>query len=157
MLLRILALVVLLGAATLFYRWWQGRQGTVRRVERPGALTPAILGSPRGARATFVQFSTPMCAKCPGTAVLLKRVAAEQPHVAWIEIDASPVTRASAAADPWPITASPDNFVLVVAGGGHPTNSYWLQGYSPGVVGRAVQLPGDFARLLAEAGRDLGG
>ncbi|MCR6712344.1 MAG: thioredoxin family protein [Demequina sp.] len=89
MLLRILALVVLLGAATLFYRWWQGRQGTVRRVERPGALTPAILGSPRGARATFVQFSTPMCAKCPGTAVLLKRVAAEQPHVAWIEIDAA--------------------------------------------------------------------
>jgi hypothetical protein len=89
MLVRLLALVVLLGAAALFYRWWQGRQGTVRRVERPGALTPAVLGSPRGARATFVQFSTPMCAKCPGTAVLLKRVASEQPHVAWVEIDAA--------------------------------------------------------------------
>lgn len=89
MVLRLIAIAVLLGAATLFYRWWQGRQGTVRRVERPGALTPAILGSPRGARATFVQFSTPMCAKCPGTAVLLKRVAAEQPHVAHVEIDAA--------------------------------------------------------------------
>jgi len=89
MLLRILALVALLGAATLFYRWWQGRQGMVRRVDRPGALTQAIIGAPRGARATFVQFSTPMCAKCPGTAVLLKRVAGEQPHVAWVEIDAA--------------------------------------------------------------------
>ena len=51
---------------------------------------------------------------------------------AWIEIDASAVTRQSLALDPWPITASPDNIVLIVAGGGHPTNSYWLQGYSPG-------------------------
>ena len=76
---------------------------------------------------------------------------------AWIEIDASAVTRDSAALDPWPITARPDNFILIVAGGGHPTNSYWLQGYSPGVVGREIQLPGDFARLVAEAERDLYG
>lgn len=89
MLIRLLAIALVLGAAAVFYRWWQGRQGAVRRVDRPGALTPAVLGSPRGARATFVQFSTPMCAKCPGTAVLLKRVAAEQPHVTWVEIDAA--------------------------------------------------------------------
>jgi hypothetical protein len=76
---------------------------------------------------------------------------------AWIEIDASKVTRDSAALDPWPITAAPDNFVLIVAGGGHPTNSYWLQGYSPGVVGRAITLPEEFPRLLAEAERDVSG
>ena len=76
---------------------------------------------------------------------------------AWIEIDASPLARASRDLDPWPITASPDNFVLIVAGGGHPTNSYWLQGYSPDVVGREIQVPEDFARLLAEAERDLTG
>jgi hypothetical protein len=76
---------------------------------------------------------------------------------AWIEIDASAVTRGSAALDPWPITASPDNFVLIVAGGGHPTNSYWLQGYSPGVVGRALALPEEFPRLLADAERDMNG
>ena len=76
---------------------------------------------------------------------------------AWIEIDASKVTRDSAALDPWPITAAPDNFVLIVAGGGHPTNSYWLQGYSPGVVGRAIALPEEFPRLLAEAERDVSG
>src|SRR4029077_20027969 len=73
---------------------------------------------------------------------------------AWIEIDASKVARDSAALDPWPITASPDNFVLIVAGGGHPTNSYGLQGYSPGFVGGAIALPEEFPRLLADAERD---
>jgi hypothetical protein len=76
---------------------------------------------------------------------------------AWIEIDASKVARDSGALDPWPITASPDNFVILVAGGGHPTNSYWLQGYSPGVIGRTIQLPAAFDQLLTEADRDLSG
>src|SRR5262249_43226037 len=76
---------------------------------------------------------------------------------AWIEIDASKVTRESATLDPWPITSAPDNFILIVAGGGHPTNSYWLQGYSPGVIGREIRLPGDFARLVAAAEQDLYG
>jgi hypothetical protein len=75
---------------------------------------------------------------------------------AWIEIDSSKVVRESIDLDPWPITASPDNFVVVVAGGGHPTNSYWLQGYSPGVVGRPIELPPAFEGLLADAERDLG-
>ena len=75
---------------------------------------------------------------------------------AWIEIDSSKVVRESIALDPWPITASPDNFIVVVAGGGHPTNSYWLQGYSPGVVGRTLNLPSTFDDLLAEAEQDLG-
>ena len=46
--------------------------------------------------------------------------------------------------------------MIVVAGGGHPTNSYWLQGYGPGVVGRPIELPSAFERLLADAERDLG-
>ena len=75
---------------------------------------------------------------------------------AWIEIDARKVTRESLTLDPWPITASPDNFVIIVAGGGHPTNSYWLQGYSPGVVGRVIDVPSSFESLLADAERDLG-
>jgi hypothetical protein len=61
--------------------------------------------------------------------------------------------RDSLALDPWPITATPDNFIVVVAGGGHPTNSYWLQGYSPGVIGRRIETPAGFAGLLAEAAR----
>jgi len=76
--------------------------------------------------------------------------------VSWIEVDSNPVTRASLNLDPWPIAAKPENLILIVAGGGHPTNSYWLQGYSPAVVGRKIALPGDFDQLLAEADRDLG-
>jgi hypothetical protein len=75
---------------------------------------------------------------------------------AWIEIDASKVARESLALDPWPITATPDNFIIIVAGGGHPTNSYWLQGYSPSVIGRTIELPASFERLLNDAERDLG-
>jgi hypothetical protein len=67
---------------------------------------------------------------------------------AWIEIDTSQVVRDSLALDPWPISARPENLVLIVAGGGHPTNSYWLQGYSPRVIGREIVLPDAFGALF---------
>ena len=89
MLVRLLFVAVLLALATLAYKWWDSRQGRVRRVDIPGALSSATLGGPRGERATFVQFSTPICAKCPPTRALLQRVAAEQPHVTHVEIDAA--------------------------------------------------------------------
>jgi hypothetical protein len=75
---------------------------------------------------------------------------------AWIEIDANPVTRASVQLDPWPITSRPENIVFIVAGGSHPTGSYWLQGFCPSVVGRLIRIPETFDRLLADADRDLG-
>ena len=87
---------------------------------------------------------------------------------AWIEIDANPVTRdsikldpnpavrQSLTLDPWPICMKPENIVLVVAGGGHPTHSYWLQAHSsPTIPGRVVRVPETFDRLLNEAARDL--
>lgn len=76
--------------------------------------------------------------------------------VSWIEVDSNPVTRASLELDPWPIAAKPENLILVTAGGGHPTNSFWLQGYSFGVAGRRIALPADYDQLLVEADRDLG-
>ena len=76
---------------------------------------------------------------------------------AWIDIDANPVTRASINLDPWPICQKPDNIVLVVAGGGHPTHSHWLQAHSPSVPGRIIRVPETFEQLLAEADEDLGG
>jgi len=75
---------------------------------------------------------------------------------AWIEIDSNPVTRESINLDPWPICLKPDNIVLVVAGGGHPTHSYWLQAHSPSVIGRVIRLPETFDELLIQADRDLG-
>jgi thiol-disulfide isomerase/thioredoxin len=88
MVVRILVVVGILAAASTFYWWWQARDGRVTRVEDPpGALSSARLGSQRGYRATFVQFSTSTCAKCPPTAVLLRRVASSEKGVAHIEID----------------------------------------------------------------------
>lgn len=89
MLLRIILIAGLLAVASLAYLWFSRRNGVVRRVDVPGALSSATLGTQRGFRATFVQFSTPMCAKCPGTATLLKQVASEYKDVVHVEIDAS--------------------------------------------------------------------
>lgn len=77
-------------------------------------------------------------------------------NLEWIRASSNAVTRASADLDPWPITSRPGNIVLVVAGGAHPTNSYWLQGYCPKVVGRKVDAPPDLETLLSQADRDLG-
>jgi len=89
MLLRLLIIGGLLAVASVAYVWWSRQQGRVQHVVVAGALTPSDLGAPRGQRATFVQFSTPMCAKCPPTRDLLLRVAADDPYVTHIEIDAS--------------------------------------------------------------------
>jgi hypothetical protein len=74
---------------------------------------------------------------------------------AYIEIDTNPLVRDSINLDPWPISIKPDNIVIVVAGGGHPTHSYWLQAHSPTVPGRMIRTPETFDRLIAEADGDL--
>lgn len=89
MLVRILVALALLALASAGYWWWQRRQGRVRAVQVSQALSSKTLGASRGYHATFVMFSTPMCAKCPGTARLLKEVAASERHVAFIEVDAA--------------------------------------------------------------------
>lgn len=77
-------------------------------------------------------------------------------NVEWIRSNPNALTRASADLDPWPICAKPENIVIVVAGGAHPTNSYWLQGYCPRVMGRPITVPASIEKLLSEADRDLG-
>lgn len=94
MLIRILFVAGLLVIVTLAYLWWQRRQGTVRALDDGERLTPSDLAGDGpvpvlGAEATFVQFSTPLCAVCPGTARLLTSVAAERPGAAHVEVDAS--------------------------------------------------------------------
>jgi hypothetical protein len=74
----------------------------------------------------------------------------------WIAADRDPAVRESLKLDPWPHSARPENLVLLVAGGGHPTNSQWLEGYCPHVIGREIAVPPNFDRLLEEADRDIG-
>ena len=74
----------------------------------------------------------------------------------WLEIDHNPNVRAGVEAESWPFSVSPDNLIVLVSGGGHLTNSHWMEGYTPNVVGRPIGLPGCFEELLDQANAQLG-
>ncbi|MGW1727433.1 thioredoxin family protein [Streptomyces sp. NPDC002306] len=79
-----------LAAATVFGLVRARRDGKLRDKGRDGTLqlSSGELGQPLGERATLVQFSTALCATCPGTRRLLADVAAGTPGVRHVEIDA---------------------------------------------------------------------
>jgi hypothetical protein len=59
--------------------------------------------------------------------------------------------------DPWPITRKPGNLMIVIAGGRHPTQAYWMQGaQGPKAVSVRIHLPARWEELLREAEADLG-
>jgi thiol-disulfide isomerase/thioredoxin len=55
----------------------------------PAALSAVDLGAPLGTQATLVQFSTQVCTYCGPTREMLAQVAREQDGVAFVEIDAA--------------------------------------------------------------------
>lgn len=82
--LTVLAVVLVAGTAAGLAR--RRRDGRLR--ESAGQrLNQADLGTPLGARATLLQFSSPFCAPCRATRQLLAEVASGMPGVAHIEID----------------------------------------------------------------------
>jgi hypothetical protein len=47
--------------------------------------------------------------------------------------------------------------MIVVAGGRHPTQAYWMQGaHGPKTVAASIQVPVKWEELLREAEADLG-
>jgi hypothetical protein len=74
----------------------------------------------------------------------------------WIEAAADPETVASVDDDPWPIARSPEQIIVIVAGGAHPTHNFWMQAMSPTVACREIDAPGNWAVLISEAEEDLG-
>lgn len=59
--------------------------------------------------------------------------------------------------DPWPITRKARNLMIVVAGGRHPTQAYWMQGaQGPKAVSVRIRLPAHWEQLLREADTELG-
>jgi len=69
----------------------------------------------------------------------------------WIQI----LAPESADLDPWPIAARAENMIVIVAGGGHPTNVYWLPACCPKVIGREIHVPERFEELISEAEQEL--
>ncbi|MFC1966454.1 hypothetical protein ACFLWI_05870 [Chloroflexota bacterium] len=74
--------------------------------------------------------------------------------IRWIEYHGNP---AETLQDPWPITSKPENIMIVVAGGRHPTHAYWMQSaFAPKVVSREIKLPVNWNELIKEAEEELG-
>jgi thiol-disulfide isomerase/thioredoxin len=96
---NVLLLVGLLALATVLGLWWRSRNGRYTAVDPsllaggPSTeaddtrLTAAELGSPFGARATFVQFSSEVCAPCRRTAAVLQHLVAEHDDLSHVEMD----------------------------------------------------------------------
>lgn len=74
----------------------------------------------------------------------------------WIHQASAPETVDSADMERWPITRTPEQIILCVAGGHHPTHNYWMQAYAPHVAGRAIELPAAWDALITEADAVLG-
>jgi len=59
--------------------------------------------------------------------------------------------------DPWPVTSNPENLMIVVAGGRHPTHAYWMQSaMAPRVASAEIKLPANWDELIKEAEENLG-
>jgi hypothetical protein len=74
----------------------------------------------------------------------------------WIRQAADPQTVASADLEAWPITRTPEQIILCVAGGHHPTHNFWMQAYAAKVANRVITLPDAWDGLIAEANTALG-
>ncbi|WEO78630.1 thioredoxin family protein [Cryobacterium sp. SO2] len=88
----LLVIVLLVAAATGLGLLWRRRQGRLTAGSGRDACEPvtaAQLGSsePLGHQATLLQFSTEFCARCPGTAVLLREVADARTGVQHLDVD----------------------------------------------------------------------
>lgn|SRR5690554_4209446 len=84
----VLALAVVALAYAAFV-WLRRRDGRVTVVTDDAYVGSTDLGSALGFHATLVQFSTPMCSRCPGTARMLAAIAGEDPRLEHVDIDAS--------------------------------------------------------------------
>jgi hypothetical protein len=59
--------------------------------------------------------------------------------------------------DPWPLFSKPENLMIVVAGGRHPTHALWMQSaMAPIVTGKEIEIPKGWDDLIGEAEKDLG-
>jgi len=99
-------------------------------VSRDAVLTPGDLGAPLGERATLIQFSTEFCAYCGPTREMLGEVAASQPGVEVIEIDAADrmdlTRRLRVLATPTVLVLGPDG-AIVARSSGRPRRAAVLE------------------------------
>lgn len=108
-LVAVAVLAAIVVVATALGVLQRSRSGRVQAAS--GAITPERIGSAEalGARATLVQFSTPTCAQCPGTARLLRSIADEHDGVVHVEVD---LTRHPDVADRFGVLQTPTTLLV---------------------------------------------
>ena len=86
----LIPLSIVLISATGFGLWYQRTRGEFRKKKTVNGpqLTPAIIGSELGSRATMVQFSSAFCTPCRATKALLVDMVKTLPDVRYAHIDA---------------------------------------------------------------------
>jgi thiol-disulfide isomerase/thioredoxin len=96
---RVLLVLGVLAVATALGLWWRARNGRYTPVDATllaaapaeqaddTRLTPAELGAPLGSTATFVQFSSDVCAPCRRTRAVLAAVVSERDDLSHVEMD----------------------------------------------------------------------
>ncbi|TFD88263.1 TlpA family protein disulfide reductase [Cryobacterium serini] len=120
-------LFALLAATTVLGLVWRARQGRVAPVSGD-VITPAEVAATVafGPAATLLQFSTELCARCPGTRRLLGAVAAQRPGVVHVEVD---LTHRPDLANRYAVLQTPTTLILDESGrvrarvGGAPTRA----------------------------------
>jgi thiol-disulfide isomerase/thioredoxin len=89
LLLRAGLLLAVIGLATGLGLVLRSRSGQARTVTDGERLSPAELGAELGARATFVQFSSPACSPCRSVRRVLGELVTAEPALAHVDIDAT--------------------------------------------------------------------
>jgi thiol-disulfide isomerase/thioredoxin len=91
MALRVIVLVVVLTVSVAFGFWWRRRDGRVRSLAGPDAVTvtSSEVGHPLGERATLLQVSSQFCAPCRSARRVLTDAAGRVPGVRHLEVDAA--------------------------------------------------------------------
>ena len=74
----------------------------------------------------------------------------------WIEQASEDDTATAANLDPWPIARTPEQIILCVGGGYHPTHNFWMQAYASNIAGRKFILPACLDALITAADTTLG-
>ncbi|MDJ0349331.1 thioredoxin family protein [Cryobacterium sp. PH29-G1] len=107
-------LFALLAVTTILGLVWRAHQGRVAR-GTGDVITPADVSSTIafGREATLLQFSTELCARCPGTRRLLGTVAEANPGVVHVDVD---LTHRADLANRYAILQTPTTLILDGAG-----------------------------------------
>ncbi|WP_146071808.1 thioredoxin family protein [Cryobacterium sp. Y50] len=103
-------LLALLAGTTVLGLLWRARQGRVTQISGQIIRQADVAATtPFGAAATLLQFSTELCARCPGTRRLLGAVADSRPGVVHVDVD---LTHRADLANRYSILQTPTTLIL---------------------------------------------